>query len=360
MTEARSSGRNGAHRANVISLASAVPPHRMLQTDAAEAAREAFAHRFPDFGGIARVFKSTGIVARHVVKPIEWYLTPMGWPERTAAYLEGAQELFVAAANKALAAAGCRAGDIDTIVTVSSTGIATPSLEARVAGRMGFRADVERVPVFGLGCAGGVSGMAIASRLAEARPGSTVLMVAVEICSTAFRLDQLTKANMVATALFGDGAAACILCAGDSGIAEIEGAGQHLWSDTLNIMGWNVDPEGLGVVFDRDIPPFAHDKVGPAVDDILRRLGVVRDSIDRFACHPGGAKVIAALEHTLHLEQGALDHERTVLSEYGNMSAPTVMFVLEQLIATALPRRTVMTALGPGFSCGVLSLARAA
>jgi alkylresorcinol/alkylpyrone synthase len=159
----------------------------MLQTDAAEAAREAFAHRFRDFGGIARVFKSTGIEARHVVKPIDWYLTPMGWPERTAAYLEGAQDLFVAATEKALAAAGCRAGDIDTIVTVSSTGIATPSLEARVAGRLHFRSDVERVPVFGLGCAGGVNGLAIASRLAQARPGSTVLMVAVEICSIAFR-----------------------------------------------------------------------------------------------------------------------------------------------------------------------------
>jgi alkylresorcinol/alkylpyrone synthase len=360
MNETSTRGRNGTHRAKVMSLATAVPPHRLLQTDAAEAAREAFAHRFPDFGRIARVFRSTGIEARHVVKPIEWYFKPLGWPERTAAYLEGAQDLFVAAADKAIAAAGCRAGDIDTIVTISSTGIATPSLEARVAGRMAFRTDVERVPVFGLGCAGGVNGIAIASRLAEARPGSLVLAVAVEICSTAFRLDQLTKANMVATALFGDGAAACILRAGEGGLAEIEGAGQHMWPDTLNIMGWNVDPEGLGVIFDRDIPPFAHEKVGPAVDGILDRLGIARDSVDRFACHPGGAKVITALEHTLHLEQGALDHERAVLSQYGNMSAPTVMFVLERAIAAGLPKRTAMTAMGPGFSCGVVSLARAA
>src|SRR5260370_11100157 len=244
---------NETDRANVLSLATAVPRYRMLQTDAAEAAREAFAHRFPDFGGIARVFKSTGIQARYVVKPIDWYLTPIGWPERTAAYLEGAQELFVAATEKALAAAGCQAADIDAIVTVSSTGIATPSLEARVAGRLPFRSDVERVPVFGLGCAGGVNGMAIASRLAEARPGSTVLMVAVEICSTAFRLDHLTKANMVAPALFADGAAAYVLRAGDSGLALIEGAGQHMWPDTLDIMGWNVDGQGLGVIFDRDI-----------------------------------------------------------------------------------------------------------
>jgi alkylresorcinol/alkylpyrone synthase len=332
----------------------------LAQAEAADMARDAFAHRLPEFGRIARVFKTTGIESRYLIKPVEWYLKPMGWPERTAAYLEGAGHLFVAASEKAIAAAGCRACDIDTVVTISSTGIATPSLEVRAAARMGFRADVERVPVFGLGCAGGVNGLAIASRLAQARPGSTVLVVAVEICSTAFRLDNLTKANMVATALFADGAAACILRSDDRGIAEIEGAGEHTWPDTLGIMGWNIDNEGLGVIFDRDIPPFAHEKVGPAVDGLLCRLGIARDSVDRFACHPGGAKVITALEHALHLQQGALDHERAVLSEHGNMSAPTVMFVLERLVAAGLPKRTVMTAMGPGFSCGVLSLARAA
>lgn len=346
--------------ARLISLASAVPPYRLMQTDAAEAARSAFASRFPDFGRISRVFRTTGIEARHIVRPLEWYMKPMGWPERMAAYLEGAQDLFVAAASRALVAAGCDAHEVDTVVTVSSTGIATPSLESHVAKRLGFRPDVERVPVFGLGCAGGVNGMAIAGRLAQSRPGSTVLMVAVEICSTAFRLDKLTKANMVATALFSDGAAACVLRSGDDGLARIEGAGQHMWPDTLNIMGWTIDPEGLGVVFDRDIPPFAHKNVGPTVDGILGRLGIDRGSVDRFACHPGGAKVIAALEQTLHLDQGALDHERVILSEFGNMSAPTVMFVLERVIAAGLPERTVMTALGPGFTCGALSLVRAA
>ena len=347
-------------RTNLISLATAVPPHRLTQTEAAERTRELFAHRLPDFGRIARIFKSTGIESRYLVKPIEWYLEPVGWPERNAAYLEGAQDLFVAAAEKAMDAAGCTASDVDTIVTISSTGIATPSLEARAASRLGFRSDVERVPVFGLGCAGGVSGLAIASRLAQARPGSTVLMVAVEICTTAFRLDQLTKVNMVATALFGDGAAACVLRTGETGIAEIEGAGEHMWPDTLDIMGWKTEERGLGVIFDRDIPPFAERNVGPAIDGILGRLGIARESVDRFTCHPGGAKVITALESTLHLDQGALDHERAVLSDYGNMSAPTVLFVLDRVMAAGMPNRTVLTAMGPGFSCGVLSLARAA
>lgn len=339
------------------SLATAVPPHRLKQSDAAQMAARIFSGRFRNFERMAPVFTTSGIVARHTVQPPEWYLAPrIGWPERMAAYLQGAADLFVDAATRALDAAGLAAAEIDTIVTISSTGIATPSLEARVAGRMGFRSDVERVPVFGLGCAGGVSGLSIASRLAAARPGGNVLMVAVEICTVAFRADQLTKASIVASALFGDGAAACVVRAGEGGIAVIEGSGQHMWADTLDIMGWNVDATGLDVVFDRAIPPFVEEKVRPAVDGILRGIGIGAADVDRFACHPGGAKVITALEATLQLKQGALDHEREVLSDYGNMSAPTVVFVMERLLKAGLPKRTVMTAMGPGFSCSCLSL----
>jgi alkylresorcinol/alkylpyrone synthase len=349
------------HSSVLLSVAHALPPHRLLQTEAAEAARGMFAHRYAAFERMAPVFTTSGIESRYTVKPLDWYFTSLGWPERNAAYLEGAQELFVEAATRALAAAGVPASEVDTIVTISSTGVATPSLEARVAGRMGFRADVERVPVFGLGCAGGVSGLALASRLAAGRPGATVLLVAIEICTAAFRMDQLTPANMVATALFGDGAAACVVRAGsdEEGLARIEGAGEHLWPDTLDIMGWKVDPTGLGVIFDRSIPPFAEKEVGRAVENILSRIGVARDSVDRFACHPGGAKVITALEATLGLAQGTLDHEREVLRQYGNMSAPTVLFVLERLMGAGLPQRTVLTALGPGFTCSCLSLGRA-
>jgi len=292
-----------------------------------------------------------------MVLPTEWYVEPRGWPERTRAYLEGAEALFAAAAGRALALAGCSATDVDTVVTVSSTGIATPSLEARVAGTMRFRPDVMRVPVFGLGCAGGAAGLALAARLAEARPGTIVLMVTVEICSIAFRTDRLTKANIVATALFGDGAAACVLRAGEGGLCRIEGAGQHTWPDTLGIMGWSVDPEGFGVIFNRDIPPFAEQHFGPALDGILRRLGRSRAEVDRFCCHPGGTKVVRALEQALGLAAGALDHEREVLADYGNMSAPTVLFVLERLLRPRLPARTVLAALGPGFSMSCVSLA---
>lgn len=346
--------------AKLVSLATAVPPHVLRQSDVAAAANKSFAGRYDDFERVARVFKSSGIRQRHAVRPIDWYLTPVGWPERTSAYLDGACQLFVEAANRALDAAELDASEVDTIVTISSTGIATPSLEARVAGRLGFRPDVERVPIFGLGCAGGVSGFSIASRLACSRPGSIVLLVAVEVCTLAFRLDELTKANVVATALFGDGAAACVLRAYEGGVAAVEMSGQHTWPETLDIMGWKIDPQGFGVIFDRDIPPFTQQNIAPAIAGILARAGLAVEDVDRFTCHPGGSKVIAALELALSLEQGSLDHERAVLAEYGNMSAPTVLFVLERIMRDGMPSRTLLTAMGPGFTSSCVSLKRAA
>jgi alkylresorcinol/alkylpyrone synthase len=309
---------------------------------------------------MARVFKSSGIRQRHAVRPIDWYLKPLGWPEGTSAYLEGACQLFEHAATRALDPAELKAAEVDTIVTISSTGVATPSIEARVAGLLGFCAGVERVPVFGLSCAGGVSGFSIASRLACSRPGSIVLQVAVEVCTLAFRLDELTKANIVATALFGDGAAACVLKAYEGGAAAVEMSGQRTWPDTLDIMGWRIDPQGFGVIFDRVIAPFAQAHIAPAITGILARDGLALEDIDRFACHPGGAKVILALERALSLEQGSLDHERAGLADHGNMSSPTVLFVLDRILCAGLPPRTLLTAMGPGFNSSCVSLKRAA
>lgn len=349
-----------APRAHLISLATALPPHILRQRDVAIAARGVFGSRYGEFERLSKVFDSTGIVKRHAVRPMEWYIEPRGWPERSAAYLEGAQALFVASAEVALDGAGLSGRDVDTVVTVSSTGIATPSLEARAAARMGFREDVSRVPVFGLGCGGGVSGLSIAARLAEARPGSTVLLVVIELCTLAFRLDEFTKANVVATALFGDGAAACVVRAGEGGLAAIDGAGEHSWVGTLDFMGWNVDAEGFGVVFARAIPPFMEENLAPAMAGLLSRMGIERATVDRFICHPGGTKVVAALERALEINQGSLDHEREVLADCGNMSAPTVLFVLDRIIRKGLPKRSVLTAMGPGFTASCASLARAA
>lgn len=342
--------------AKLISIGTALPPHVIDQRDAAVAAHGAFASRFGDFDRLAKVFESAGIKRRYGVRPLDWYLETSGWSQRNLAYIDGASRLFLEAAGKALKAADLSASQVDIVVTVSSTGIATPSLDARVGGTIGFRDDILRVPVFGLGCAGGVSGFAIASKLASSRPGSVVLLVAVETCTLAFRMDKLTKANIVATALFGDGAAACVISTVREGIAEVEMSGQHTWPDTLDIMGWSVDPEGLGVIFDRAIPPFAEANIKTAIDTILARSSLSVADIDRFACHPGGAKVIDALETALQLGQGTLSHERDVLSDYGNMSAPTALFVLERLISAGLLARTLLTAMGPGFTASCVSL----
>lgn len=347
-------------KARIVSLATAVPPHVISQGDAASFATAAFGGRFEGFEQVAGVFMTSGIRRRRAVRPLEWYLQPLGWPERSEAYVEGACALFREAASAALDRAGMKASEIDTIVTVSSTGITTPSLEARVADAMGFRPDVERVPVFGLGCAGGVSGLSIAARLAQSRPGANVLLVAVETCTLSFRADQLTKANVVATALFGDGAAALVLRAEEADAPEVESTAQHTWPGTLDIMGWSVDAEGLGVIFDRSIPPFAEEHFGPAARQMLARAGLGLSDIDRFVCHPGGAKVVTALERALELPQGLLADERAVLEDYGNMSAPTVFFVLERALAKGLPRRTLMTAMGPGFSAATATLKVAA
>ncbi len=348
------------HSVKLISISTAVPDNIIEQKQAAEAANSFFSGRFSNYERVARVFENSGIRKRHSIKPLDWYTQPLGWKERGDAYIEGATELFIEAAKKALDAAGLAASEVDTVVTVSSTGIATPSLDARAADTIGFRPDIERVPVFGLGCAGGVTGMSIAARLAQSRPNSIVLLVAVELCTLAFRMDELTKANIVATAIFADGAAACVLRTQQDGLAEYEMSGQHTWPDTIDIMGWSIDPQGFGVIFDRAIPPFAKEHFLPAVTAILSRNNLKLSDIDGFACHPGGAKVIDSLEYALSLDQGTLNHERNVLADYGNMSAPTALFVLERAIQSKLPKRTLMTALGPGFTASCVSLKSAA
>jgi alkylresorcinol/alkylpyrone synthase len=342
----------------LLGLAIATPEHVITQKEAAETSARLFSSRLKDFAHLASVFNNAGIKKRHAARPLEWFIEPHGWQDRMEAYAEVARNLFVEAATKALDRAGVKAHEVDCVVTISSTGIATPSLDAQLASKMGFRSDIERVPVFGLGCAAGVSGFAIATRLAKTRPGATVLFVAIELCTLAFRLDELTRANIIATALFGDGAAACVLRAGAGGEAEVESTGEHLFPDTLGIMGWKIDDTGFGVVLAQSLPPFAEAELGPAVDRILARNGLAREDINRFICHPGGTRVLTAMESTLSLVPGTLDHERAVLAEYGNMSSPTVLFVLERVLQAGLPERSAMVAMGPGFTASCVTLKR--
>jgi alkylresorcinol/alkylpyrone synthase len=332
-----------------------VPPHVIEQATAKELARDAF-RRKNLFDKLSTVFDNAAIAERHLAAPPEWYGQPHGWHDRNEVYLEAAEQLFERAACAAIERAGLKPGEIDGVITVSTTGIATPSLEARVGPRLGLRDDVRRLPVFGLGCAGGVNGLATAARMAAADPGSNWLFVTVETCSISIRLDSDDPAAVVATALFGDGAAAAVVNSGEHSLARIMGSAEKLWPDTQRIMGWDVEDPGLAVVFDRAIPPFIEAELANAVDEMCAKLGIARRDIARFCCHPGGVKVIDAIETALDLNQGELNIEREVLRDYGNMSAPTVLFVLERLLKQGLPERVLMTAFGPGFTCAGLLL----
>lgn len=343
----------------ILSLATAVPPYIVEQSQAKSKARELFGGRKELFDRLATVFDNAGIAQRHIVAPIDWYEHSHGWKERNRLYLDASDALFRDAATKAIEQAGLSPEDIDGVVAVSTTGIATPSLDARNGPDIGLRPDIRRVPIFGMGCAGGVNGLATAARLAAADPGTRWLFVTIETCSIAIRLDSDDPAAIVATAIFGDGAAACVVQRGEGGFATIAGSAERMWPDTLNIMGWRVEDPGLAVVFDRAIPPFVEAELADAVDSMLSDIGAKRSDIDRFCCHPGGVKVIDAIETALMLPEGTLDLERGVLNDCGNMSAPTVLFVLDRLMKRGLPQRTMLTSFGPGFTCAGMLLERA-
>jgi alkylresorcinol/alkylpyrone synthase len=348
--------------AQLLGLATAVPSHRLDQPDVARFARRIYARSFARYPKLADVYVNAGIDHRYSVRPLDWFERPHDWRERTKAYLEGADALFIEAASAALKRAKIRARDVDVIVTVSSTGIATPSLEARVGGRLGFRPDATRIPVFGLGCAGGVSGLAIATRMARAVPGEVVLLVVIELCTLAFRSDRGSKADVIASALFGDGAAAVVLRAAgrDEAALQIGAAGEFTWPDTLDIMGWAIDPTGFGVVLSRSLPKFVEQRLAAPARRFVKEA---RLNEPRFICHPGGAKVLDAVESALGLKEGACADERHVLRQFGNMSAPSVLFVLERALKGSSKRRAfgtaVMAALGPGFTASFLALGTA-
>jgi alkylresorcinol/alkylpyrone synthase len=341
----------------LLSLATALPDHVFEQRQAADMARATFGNRIAGYEALARVFASTGIEHRYSVEPPAWFEEPHAWPDRTASYVSGASKLFEDVVRKSLASAGLEAGDIDAVVTVSSTGIATPSLEAHVLPRLGFRPDVRRIPIFGLGCAGGVSGFANAARIAAAEPGTTVLLVAIELCTLAFRSDRATKMDIISAALFGDGAAAAIFRCGDGpALGRVGRATEHLWANTLDIMGWSTDQAGLGVILSRSLPGFIAQHYRVEFDRAMERLALTPSDVDRVVCHPGGPKVLEAIEAALELPEGTLGIERSVMRDFGNMSSPTVLFVLERTLAQGFAGTAVLATLGPGFTASFATL----
>src|SRR5215831_382962 len=336
----------------LLAIATAVPPYPLDQTDVIERVKLLFG-RSPELDRLLPVFLNTGIHRRYSCVPIEWYDRAHGWPERNRIYLDSAVDLLEAATRQVLHLIGCQKHDIDSIVVVSTTGIATPSLDALLMERMGLQRTVRRLPIFGLGCAGGVLGLARAASQAVVAPGKMVLFLVVELCALSFRRDDWSKSNIVATALFGDGAAAALLSTDGEGPA-IVASGEHTWPDSLDVMGWEVTDGGFSAIFSRDIPQLVTTQLREVAENFLARHRLRLEDIDHFVCHPGGAKVVAALERAFGLSKGALAEAWGVLRDYGNMSATTVIFVLERVLAKRRIsgerwERALMNALGPGF-----------
>lgn len=338
----------------LLALATAVPEHILDQQAVAAHARQLFAERTDAFNRLSQIYGHAGIAKRHSCVPIAWYLEPHGWAERSRLYVDAALELAERTIRDCLAECGLDLHDIDGLVVVSTTGIATPSLDALLQERLGLRRDLQRLPVFGLGCAGGVLGLARAAALARAEPGARILCVVVELCGLTFRPADASAANIVATALFGDGAAAAVVSTAGDG-PTLGPWGEHSFPGSLDVMGWEIGEDGFGVRFSRDIPSLIRRDLIAPLDGFLARHGLSLTAFDAIAAHPGGAKVLDALEEILGRE---MPESRTVLREFGNMSAPTVLFVLDRL-RPAWEGRILMTALGPGFTAGFLALGSA-
>ena len=335
-----------------MSVATAVPRFRLDQGEVAALAPRLFDRERSEIDRLMPVFENAGIAMRYSCVPIDWYFAPHGWRERNQLYLENAVELLNSAAIQALAESGRRPRDVAAVVVASTTGIATPSLDALLMNRLGLPTDIVRLPIFGLGCAGGVVGLSHAAALARTLPEGDVLFLTVELCSLTFRQGDMSKSNIVGSALFGDGATATIIGRPGSPGIRLGASGMKTWPDSLDVMGWHVEDDSLGVLFSRDIPSLVRNELRPAADDFLARCDLSRRDLAGLVCHPGGVKVLDALEAAFDLAPGSMRAARDVLRDYGNMSAVTVLFVLREMMARGLTGRHLMTALGPGFSAG--------
>ena len=339
----------------LLSVATAAPPFELKQEEVLPAAVSHFGPQNASFQRLMTVYANAAIDTRRSVMPLDWYGRDHSFAERNALFLEHAVTLLEEAALKATEAAGLTLDDIDGLVVVSSSGIATPSLDALLMEKMKLRRDMMRLPIFGLGCAGGTLGLGRTAAMARGTPAAKYLFLVVELCGLTFRHNDFSKSNIVATALFADGAAGAVVgCEGDG--PAIRGWGEHTWPASLDIMGWDVRDDGLAVVFSRDIPHLVRTQMRPATDAFLAKQGLSHDQIGGYICHPGGIKVVEALEELYGLPAGGLTHSRDVLRRFGNMSAATVMFVLADTLKEQQEKLYLMQSLGPGFTAGFLLL----
>jgi len=339
--------------AKIISVATAVPKYKISQNDVEKLAARVFGVSMGDFSRLAPVYGNAAIKTRYSCVPLEWYEQRCPFSERNRLYQENAVNLLAEAGQKALAHADLNFDDIDGLVIVSSSGIATPSLDAMLMEKLHLKRNMERLPIFGLGCVGGVVGLARTAQLAKGAPDKRYLYMVVELCGLDFIHSDRTKSNVIATALFADGASAAVISCKGEGPA-IVGWSEHTWPDSLDVMGWDVTDDGLRVIFSQDIPTIVRRDMCGVVDTFLASQKLEIKDIMEFLCHPGGAKVVDAIEAALDLPAGRLHYARNILHDYGNMSAATVMFVLEAGLRAPKPGHYLMSSFGPGFTAGLV------
>ncbi len=348
----------------IRAVATAVPPHPVPQARAKAFAASFFESSFKNLSRLLPVFDNTHIQCRYLAQPPAWYARPHTFPEANALYETIALDLSVQAATAALERAEVELDSVGMVIFVSTTGLATPSLDAKLIQRLGLSLHTGRLPIWGLGCAGGVAGVARAADLARAMPGRPVLLVAVELCSLTFQYNDRSKSNLIATSLFGDGAAAAVIQADagdndnesededDKNRPAILGSYSTLFADSEDVMGWDLADTGLKVRFSRHIPTIVRRHLPTLIAEACSRWGIEKTAIQHYVAHPGGAKVLTAYADSLGLSEQDLALAYEILQNYGNMSSVSVLFVLEKFLASprAGGQYGLMMALGPGFS----------
>jgi len=345
----------------LLAVATAVPRHVVRQADARRFAETLFADMLQVDRRLIEVFENSEIESRHTSAPLEWFGERHTFAERNALYVETAVELGREAVTRALERAHLSARDIGHIIFVSSTGISTPSIDALIANRIDFGPHLRRTPMWGLGCAGGAAALSRARDFALADPDTCVLLVALELCTLTFLNGDISKRNLVAASLFGDGAAAAVVAGARVSRSEnhryrplsLRASQSTLWPDTLDVMGWELEQAGLRVVFSRSIPHIVMEHVPASLGTFLSSQGLALGDVRHVIAHPGGIKVLRAYKDALELDWSALTHAREVLRDFGNMSSPSCLFVLERFLDSgdiAPGDHGVVMALGPGFS----------